>query len=354
LDAELGLHLPYHVLNRWRLPEVIDLVGRANALLRPFNFRRVWTNDSLEYRHVLVTSAAILARQPVKLGTAVVVPYVRNPIDLIAGIASLAELCEGQDVSLGLGAGAPNMLGAQVDRSKPVAMLSETIRLARQLLAGEEAHGADYPTLTDYFHLRASTYKLRFPVSAPVRVYYGGAQVLGPRLKREVLTLCDGAIVGTVWRTPADMARLMAEIETARQENGVAAPLRKVMHVNACVALEREQALRHAKRFVCHALTQATDEYVTSKGIDPAAIRPAREALYAHQGVDVAADLLPDEVVDPLVIAGTAAQCRERIGEWLAYAQASGFEQVMMGVPLGPDPAEAIQLWASEILPGIR
>lgn len=354
MDAELGLHLPYHVLNRWRLPEMLGLVEQANALLRPYNFRRVWTNDSLEHRHVLVTSSAILARQPVKLGTAVVVPYLRNPVDLIGGIASLAELCEGQDISFGLGAGAPNMLGAQVDRSKPVAMLRETIRLAQQLLAGDEARTADYPTLASYFHLRAHTYKLRFPVSAPVRFYYGGAQVLGPRLKREVLSLCDGAIVGTVWRTPAEMTRQLMDIETARRESGVTEPLRKVIHVNACVARDREVAVRHAKRFVCHALTQAPEEYIASKGLDPASIRPARDALYANRGVDVAADLLPDDVIDPLVIAGTAAQCRDRIAAWLAYARESGFEQVMMGVPLGPDPAEAIRLWAAEILPSIH
>jgi hypothetical protein len=39
--------------------------------LGPFNFTRVWTNDNLEYRSVLASSAAILARLPVKLGTAV-------------------------------------------------------------------------------------------------------------------------------------------------------------------------------------------------------------------------------------------------------------------------------------------
>src|SRR5437879_10929463 len=80
--GELGIHYPLHVLNRYSLPELLDLAERARQSLEPFGFTRVWTNDNLEYRSVLASSAAILARLPVKLGTAVTVPYFRNPIDL--------------------------------------------------------------------------------------------------------------------------------------------------------------------------------------------------------------------------------------------------------------------------------
>ena len=88
--GELGIHYPLHVLNRYSLPELLDLAERARQSLEPFSFTRVWTNDNLEYRSVLASSAAILARLPVKLGTAVTVPYFRNPIDLAMAFATMA------------------------------------------------------------------------------------------------------------------------------------------------------------------------------------------------------------------------------------------------------------------------
>ena len=87
--GELGIHYPLHVLNRYSLPELIDLASRAVETLGLFNFTRVWTNDNLEYRSVMASSAAILARLPVKLGTAVAVPYFRNPIDFAMAFATM-------------------------------------------------------------------------------------------------------------------------------------------------------------------------------------------------------------------------------------------------------------------------
>jgi hypothetical protein len=48
--GELGIHYPLHVLNRYSLPELIDLADRALKTLGQYNFTRAWTNDNLEYR----------------------------------------------------------------------------------------------------------------------------------------------------------------------------------------------------------------------------------------------------------------------------------------------------------------
>ena len=89
--GEIGIHYPLHVLNRYTLPELIDLADRAVKTMGPFGFTRGWTNDNLEYRSVLTSSAAILASLPVKLGTAVAVPYFRNPIDLAMSFATMSD-----------------------------------------------------------------------------------------------------------------------------------------------------------------------------------------------------------------------------------------------------------------------
>src|SRR6185295_12979180 len=120
-SGEIGIHFPLHVLNRYSLPELIGLAERAQQIMAPFGFTRVWTNDNLEYRSVMASSAAILAKLPVKLGTAVTVPYFRNPIDVAMAFATMSELANSKEISLGLGPGSRSILTRHVVRTKPLA-----------------------------------------------------------------------------------------------------------------------------------------------------------------------------------------------------------------------------------------
>ena len=99
-SGEVGIHYPLHVLNHYSLPELIRLAEAALRALETFRFTQVWTNDNLEYRNVFASSAAIVARLPVKLGTAVTVPYFRNPIDLAMAFATISELTDGRSPSV--------------------------------------------------------------------------------------------------------------------------------------------------------------------------------------------------------------------------------------------------------------
>src|SRR5690242_20300413 len=101
-SGEIGIHYPLHVLNRYSLPALIDLAARAARILGPFGFTRVWTHDKLEYRSVMPSAAAILARLPVKLRTAVAVPYFRNPIGFAMASATIGGRASGREISLGL------------------------------------------------------------------------------------------------------------------------------------------------------------------------------------------------------------------------------------------------------------
>jgi 5,10-methylenetetrahydromethanopterin reductase len=88
-------------------------------------------------------------------------------------------------------------------------------------------------------------------------------------------------------------------------------------------------------------------------GINPEIMEPVRQAYAQNRGVDYAASITPDAAVERLIIAGTPAQCRERIAELFAFAARHGFFQVCIGVPAGPDIAEVIDLWGNEILPSL-
>jgi 5,10-methylenetetrahydromethanopterin reductase len=350
--GEIGIHYPLHVLNRYSLPELIGLAESAWNTMREFGFNQVWTNDNLEYRSVLASSAALVARLPVKLGTAVTVPYFRNPIDLAMAFATISELTHGQEISLGLGPGSRSILTHQVERTKPLAIMAELATVLRKLFAGESVATSEMPVLANYFHLNAERYALRFKVQAPIRLYYGPS-LLKPSVLDLVARHFDGVILQTLYGS-ADMESSLSRLQAARAHSPLGEPLRKVMLLNASVSRDGQAARQHAKRFVSHIASGWPDDVLITKGIDPRAIQAVRQAYAENRGVDYAASLTPDEAVDRLIIAGTPANCVGRIAEMFALAARDGFSQITLGVPLGPDIPEVIELWGKELLPALR
>jgi alkanesulfonate monooxygenase SsuD/methylene tetrahydromethanopterin reductase-like flavin-dependent oxidoreductase (luciferase family) len=350
--GEIGIHFPLHVLNRYSLPELITLAERAWQTLGKRGFSQVWTNDNLEYRSVLASSAAIAARVPVKLGTAVTVPYFRNPVDLAMAFATIAELTGGREISLGLGPGSRSILRHQVERTKPLTIMAELAVALRKLFGGETVRSDEIPILASYFHMNAEQYALRFKAPAPIRLFYGPS-LLKPAVLDLIARHFDGVVLQTLYGV-ADMEESLARLHAARRQPALREPLRKVMLLNASVSRDGQAARQHAKRFVSHIVSGWPDDVLKLKGIDPDAIQEVRRAYAENRGVDYAASLTPDDAVDRLIIAGTPAQCRERIAELFRLAAREDFTQVTLGVPLGPDIPEVIDLWGEDILPTLR
>ncbi|HYA29689.1 MAG TPA: LLM class flavin-dependent oxidoreductase [Acidobacteriota bacterium] len=351
-DGEIGIHFPLHVLNRYSLPELISLAERAWQTMGPFGFTRVWTNDNLEYRSVLASSAAILSRVPVKLGTAVTVPYFRNPVDVAMAFATISELTDGKEISLGLGPGSRSILTRHVVRTKPLTIMAEFAVALRTLFAGETLNRRDIPTLADYFHLNTDHYTLRFRTPAPIHLYYGPS-LLKPAVLDLVARHFDGVVLQTLYGID-DMEMSLARLNSARAAHRSLPPLRKTMLLNASISRDGQTAKQHAKRFISHIASGWPDDVLEAKGIDPKAIQAVRQAYAENRGVDYAAALTPDHAVDRLIINGTPAQCVERLRELFSLAVRHGFSEIAIGVPLGPDVPEAIDLWGKEVLPALK
>ncbi len=121
---------------------LLDLAARAEAL----GFDSVWVGDSLLARprhEPLTLLAAIAVRAPrVTLGTAVLLPVLRNPVLLAHQIATLDQICEGRLV-IGIGIG-PDTPGVRAEYAaagapfeKRVGATLEGLRLCRALWTGE-------------------------------------------------------------------------------------------------------------------------------------------------------------------------------------------------------------------------
>src|SRR5215831_19246794 len=97
-SGELGLQFTTHIANHYTVPQWIELA----ELARRNNFDQVWINDNLGCRNVFVILTAIASRVPIKLGTAILVPYFRNPVDTADAFAALSELVDGYEKALPL------------------------------------------------------------------------------------------------------------------------------------------------------------------------------------------------------------------------------------------------------------
>src|SRR5262249_29131126 len=76
-DGELGLQFVTHLANHYTVPDLVRLAQLAAEK----GFKQIWVNDNIRYRSQLVVLTAIAARLPVRLGTAIMVPYFHNPLD---------------------------------------------------------------------------------------------------------------------------------------------------------------------------------------------------------------------------------------------------------------------------------
>src|SRR5512142_2191372 len=113
--GEVGLQFTTHIANRYTVPQWVELADLA----RSHGADQVWVNDNMGHRNVFVILAAIASKVPIKLGTAILVPYFRNPIDTADALASISELMDGRELSVGIARGDYAQAGNQIRMTKP-------------------------------------------------------------------------------------------------------------------------------------------------------------------------------------------------------------------------------------------
>ena len=144
-SPRIGFLLPTRERIMEGRPEAVALVDLA-AEAAQLGYDSVWIGDSLTARprhEPLTLLASIAARVPrVTLGTAVLLPALRNPVLLAHQVATLDQASEGRLVlGVGIAADLPNIRAefeaAGVPFEKRVGRLLEGLRLCRALWTGE-------------------------------------------------------------------------------------------------------------------------------------------------------------------------------------------------------------------------
>ena len=337
-------------------PRMADFAARA---MSQYAFDKVWVPDHLTYENVFVILAAIIARTGAHVGTSVVQPFSRTPVDLASSFASLAHLTGERGITVGIGAGSPS--SNMIRKHNRVGMTREMVLFLREMFAGRRTTFAGFPVLTDFFRLDSEAEAfLRLPPSKPPEIYLAAA---GPKMLELAWDIGDGLIVSNL-SFPTALVRVgaldlaMAKLAAARRARDDGRHCTKVLHLHRSVSRDGAAAKRCAKRMGASALIQG--HLLKQRMLKlPVPEDTARAILAAHaqrKSVDEMTELVSDELLGEVgtVIAGTPADCIAGIDAMLRAAKSHSFDIVDIASPLGPDWNEAIDLICQEIIPELE
>ncbi len=353
--GELGLQFVTHLANHYSLRDLVRLA----QLGADRGFEQIWVNDNIRYRNQMVVLTAIASQVPIRLGTAIMVPYFHNPLDMADGFAALSELCDGREIAIGIARGDLGQSPQHVQPLKPIAMVSETTRLLRRALNGEEIPYSDFPFLTEFYRLNPKgRFKLAFKPSAPFKFYGGGN---GPQSLRLCGRIMDGLISSGTYIPMLKAGRLegmLASADGAARSVDTNKRLRRVCELNVSISANRERALDFPRRQVAHSILQwealgFTPEEYAKMGVAREQVLKLKQAFESGATVEQAATLVSDHMVRCYYAAGKPEEVRDQIIELVGAAGELGYDHVAFA-KLGPDYDAAINLLAEQVMPALR
>jgi 5,10-methylenetetrahydromethanopterin reductase len=355
VEAGVQLHLPSYIDRT--LPELRQIAETAAGT----GFDQVWLTDNPECRSTFVTLAALAATARVKLGTAIMVQYLRSPVEAARGLLTVSEMMEGRELSVGLGAGNPTS-GTFIRMPRPAGFMRQAAGSLGRLLAGEAIELDRYPLVRDYFQFAPGA-RVAVPVRGcgPVRLYGGGNGPLGLALAGELM---DGLIFGWTTKLNAALGRLDSRLGIARlaaAEHGREAGFRRVTELKISVARDHAAARQFvrdnpscARRTLGLRKRGYTDDELEQLGIGPADVDALERAWAAGGNFADFSALVTDGMIDASYVAGDPAYCAEQVTAYVKDVVApSGFGQVIFS-ELGPDPVAAVELIAESVLPALQ
>jgi alkanesulfonate monooxygenase SsuD/methylene tetrahydromethanopterin reductase-like flavin-dependent oxidoreductase (luciferase family) len=354
-DGTFGLQFTPHLANRYTLPDLVRLASLAADL----GFEQIWVNDNLRYRSQSVVLTAIATHAPIRIGTAILVPYLQNPAHVAGLLATISEATDGREVSVGIARGDLGQLPRHVEVTKPIGMVTEMAGFLRTALRGGRCDYADYPLLRSYYHLQPTgSFRLGFDPGASFRFYGGGN---GPQSLRMTGRVMDGLITSGTYIPTLRSGRLPGMLEIADRAAVESDPdkrLDKVCEINVSIARDGAAAMAYPKPYVAHAILQweamgfDAAEYARL-GVERADVLAIRDAFDAGATIEEASSLVTEPMVRAQYAAGTPDEVVEQVLGLVEAAGRLGYGQVAFA-KLGPDYAESIRLLAETVVPALR
>ncbi len=354
-EGKLGLQFVIHLANQYTVNQLVELAELAHRR----GFERIWVNDNARYRSQVVVLSAIAARVPIGIGTAILVPYLHHPIEVVDSLAALSELSEGREIGFGLARGDLAQTPQHVAVDRPISLVRELAVFARRALAGERVPYGEFPVLCEYYHLNPrGRFELAFTPKSPVVIYSGGN---GPQSLRMGGQAMDGLISSGTFIPMLRAGRLkeMHEmIEAGARSVDPDKKLRKMVELNVSIARDRDAAIEFPKRQVSHSILQwealgFTAEEYDRLGVERQKVFDLKEAFARGATVEEAAEMVTEEMVLNYYVAGRPEEVADQIVELAGEAGELGYDEIAFA-KLGPDYGEAIEMLAESVMPRLR
>jgi probable F420-dependent oxidoreductase len=286
--------------------------------LADLGYTDVWSAevDGVDGFTPLTLAAAWEAR--LQLGVAVAPVFTRGPGLLAMTIAALAEVAGGR-LTIGLGASSQPVVERWngIAYEKPYARTRDVLAFVQRALNGEKID-----QIFETFEVHG--FRLSRPVSDPPPILLGA---LRPGMLRLAGRHADGAILN--WLGVDDVGQCRAEVGEGKR---IAARLFVVPTTDV------ETARFVGRRMISSYLTVPTYAEFhrwLGRGDD---LEPMWAAWAAGDRAR-ANEVIPDHVVDDLVIHGSYDECREHVARYVA----AGVDTPTIAiVPIGVDLAEAV------------
>lgn len=250
-----------------------------------------------------------------RLGTAIVPSFTRGPATLAMCVASMAEAAPGRFV-FGLGTSSDVIVERwnAIDFSEPYKRNRDMVRFLREALAGGKVDRA-----FDTFTVRGFRLERPPEVVPPILV-----AALRPAMLRLAGREGDGTVIN--WLSAPDVKKIIPEVGVGKEV---------VCRIYVCATEDAERLRSEAKMLIAAYMNvkvyAAFQEWI-GRG-------PKLEAMWERWGSGDrkgALEAIGDDVVDELVVHGTAEQCRAHVQ---AYVDNGVTTPVLMPLPLAGVPA---------------
>jgi len=324
----------------WFHTQADQQLGLAKLAER-MGFDYCWfPHDTFMRNSWVLTSALALVTSRVKIASVGSNPYTCDPSEIATYVSTLDEISQGR-AELGLGMHTTDMVSwVGVKPKDPVGRTREAVALIRRLLKSDEKKAARFQG--EHFRWSGQAYLRYRPIrkEIPIHIAAFGRSYL--ELSGEI---GDGSLPMI---TPPESAPNMAK--TIWKGCRKAGRPRKDVKITgfAWISISKHDPLKARealKPIIAYFGPYLEQDALQTVGLSVRDFAPIRREVERGR-YDLARELVTEEMLQ-LGITGSVPECIERI----AKVEAGGLSQISLGGPLGPDPAEALRVIGTEILP---
>jgi 5,10-methylenetetrahydromethanopterin reductase len=279
-------------------------------------FEAVWQAESRLVREATVPMAAFAAStSTIKVGSGVVNTWTRNVGLLASTFVTLDDLAPGRIV-LGLGAWwDPLASKVGITRTRPLQCMRETIAACRELFALKEVtFNGDFVHLDgvriDVVHGDTS--------ARDIPIYVGAT---GPKMLELAGEIADGVVLNYMV-SPAYNDGAMERLEAGAKRAGRSIEdVDRPQLVVCSLDEDRTKALDAARVLLTQYLGQQP-HIMKASGVSEDLIKEINTQVdwpATHDQIQVASELVPDDVVQLVSASGTPDECRAKVAEYISH-----------------------------------